>query len=108
MDQPTTAHTTAFQLQDRPYLPYPATTKAHRTHNPPQHATQTQHPPCTPQRLHITLADHAYHTELQQSCSHPQHNNMHYTPSTTHPPAFHVKDNLPVHTSNKHKAQLAN
>ena len=80
MDQPTTAHTTAFQLQDRPYLPYPTTTKAHRTHNPPQHATQTQHPPCTPQRLHITLADHACTLNCNKVAA--THNT---TTCTTHP-----------------------
>ena len=42
----------SLPLQDNPYLPCLAATKAHNIHNPPQHATQTQHRPCTPQLLH--------------------------------------------------------
>ena len=105
---PSTAHTTAFHLHNSPYLPCQAVTKVHNIHNPLQHATQTQHWFCTPQVLKI--ANHAWHTQLQQRCSHPQHKqlsmhkNMHYKPSTAHSTAFHAQDNTSAHTSNKHKA----
>ena len=34
------------------------------------------------------------------------HSNIHYTPRTAHSTAFHMEDNPPTHTSNKHKGMV--
>ena len=92
MDQPTTAHTTAFHLQDSPYLPCPATTKAHRTHvthpnmphRPSTHLAPTVPTyytswPCLPHRIATKLQP-----PTTQPTLHTQQHALHT--STTHPP----------------------
>ena len=97
-------------LTRQPLSAMPSSYKSPQHTQPTPTATQTEHCSCTPQPLHIKLANHASDTQLQQTCSHPQHNplsihnNMHYTCSTAHSTAFHAQDNPSVHTSNKHKA----